>query len=236
MGGEAGGTSGSGGGTGANTSAASGGGGGSADTQRLEKWGSCWNRYYELQTEYFMSSTSRHILERLTQDYLWMRTLSSSSNNTLSTRKDQLSAVNKQFRTAFEASTSAIAPIVSTSTVGGGGSSSSSGMGAATAASTAPGGGSSASGKTRSGEGSSGAAYSQVRAEQGFAAMAVGGGGGSRKSSLSSSSDATAALATNPRTFELHKAVDQLATLALEEMCEQTLQRAKIQVFGGSMM
>ena len=44
---------------------------------RLEQWGSCWNRYYELEVEYYMSSTSRSILEQLTQDYLWMRTLCS---------------------------------------------------------------------------------------------------------------------------------------------------------------
>ena len=43
---------------------------------RLELWGSCWNRYYSLQVEYFMSSHARKVLEQLTQDYLWMRTLS----------------------------------------------------------------------------------------------------------------------------------------------------------------
>lgn len=39
---------------------------------RLEHWGSCWNRYYELSVEYYMSSTSRKILGDLTQNYLWM--------------------------------------------------------------------------------------------------------------------------------------------------------------------
>jgi len=34
---------------------------------RLEHWGSCWNRYYELGIEYYMSSTSRRVLEQLTQ-------------------------------------------------------------------------------------------------------------------------------------------------------------------------
>lgn len=43
---------------------------------RLELWGSCWNRYYALQVEYFMSSHARKVLEQLTQDYLWMRALS----------------------------------------------------------------------------------------------------------------------------------------------------------------
>lgn len=210
------------GGTGANSSSSSaGGGGGDFQTQRLERWGSCWNRYYELQTEYFMSSTSRDILERLTQDYLWMRTLSLRTSTT--TRKDQLSAVNKQFRTASNTSAAA-APIVSTV---GGSSGGGTGAAIAAAASTARGGGSSAA--TRSGEGSG--SYSQVRAEQGFAAMAVGGagagaGGGSKKSSSSSGA------ATNPRTVEFHKAVDQLASVAVQEICEQTLQRCKKEVFG----
>ena len=39
---------------------------------RLEHWGSCWNRYYQLQVEYYMSSTSRKVLQALTQNYLWI--------------------------------------------------------------------------------------------------------------------------------------------------------------------
>lgn len=51
-----------------------------SEQARLEQWGSCWNRYYELDVEYFMSSTARGILEQLTQDYLWMRTLGGNGN------------------------------------------------------------------------------------------------------------------------------------------------------------
>jgi len=40
---------------------------------RLERWGSCWNRYYELNVDYFMSDASRSILGDLTQNYLWMK-------------------------------------------------------------------------------------------------------------------------------------------------------------------
>jgi len=47
-----------------------------SEQTRLELWGSCWNRYYELKVEYFMSSHARHVLEQLTQDYLWIRTFS----------------------------------------------------------------------------------------------------------------------------------------------------------------
>jgi COP9 signalosome complex subunit 5 len=42
---------------------------------RLELWGSCWNRYYELEVEYYMSQASRNVLESLTKNYLWIRSL-----------------------------------------------------------------------------------------------------------------------------------------------------------------
>jgi hypothetical protein len=42
---------------------------------RLEHWGSCWNRYYELTVDYYMSSTSRFVLEALTSKYLWISNL-----------------------------------------------------------------------------------------------------------------------------------------------------------------
>lgn len=45
---------------------------------RIEIWGSCWNRYYELKLDYFMSRSARHVLEILNKNFLWMRTLGSS--------------------------------------------------------------------------------------------------------------------------------------------------------------
>lgn len=42
---------------------------------RLEKWGSCWNRYYELDLEYFMSKSARNVMNILTRNFLWMRKL-----------------------------------------------------------------------------------------------------------------------------------------------------------------
>eukprot|EP00529_Nitzschia_sp_RCC80_P024369 CAMPEP_0113498052 /NCGR_PEP_ID=MMETSP0014_2-20120614/30946_1 /TAXON_ID=2857 /ORGANISM="Nitzschia sp." /LENGTH=453 /DNA_ID=CAMNT_0000392009 /DNA_START=165 /DNA_END=1526 /DNA_ORIENTATION=+ /assembly_acc=CAM_ASM_000159 len=48
---------------------------------RLEHWGSCWNRYYELGVEYYMSSVSRQVLGDLTQNYLWMKGLQQLSTS-----------------------------------------------------------------------------------------------------------------------------------------------------------
>jgi len=42
---------------------------------RLEKWGSCWASYYELHVDYFMSKMSRTIMDGLTRNFLWIRTL-----------------------------------------------------------------------------------------------------------------------------------------------------------------
>ena len=52
-----------------------------SEQARLEHWGSCWNRYYELNVEYFMSQVSRATLERLTSNYLWMRNFQSTTDD-----------------------------------------------------------------------------------------------------------------------------------------------------------
>ena len=77
---------------------------------RLEHWGSCWNRYYELDIEYFMSRTSRKIMEQLTQNYLWIRKLSRPADNAA-----KLTACAKQFRTAVNNPSSSSATTMATS-------------------------------------------------------------------------------------------------------------------------
>jgi len=53
---------------------------------RLEKWGSCWSRYYELEVEYFMSKSARHVMNILTNNFLWMRNLGSTPSLESETR------------------------------------------------------------------------------------------------------------------------------------------------------
>ena len=55
-----------------------------SEKKRLEKWGSCWNRYYELRVEYYMSDASRSILGDLTQNYLWMKSFQRDTNESAS--------------------------------------------------------------------------------------------------------------------------------------------------------
>lgn len=45
------------------------------ERERLEKWGSCWSSYYELEVEYFIGGKGRGVMEGLGRDFLWMRTL-----------------------------------------------------------------------------------------------------------------------------------------------------------------
>mmetsp|Transcript_28606 Transcript_28606/g.37471 ORF Transcript_28606/g.37471 Transcript_28606/m.37471 type:complete len:386 (-) Transcript_28606:401-1558(-) len=48
------------------------------DTSRVERWGSCWNRYYCLEIDYFMSSLASDVMGVLTENFLWMHTLAST--------------------------------------------------------------------------------------------------------------------------------------------------------------
>ena len=86
---------------------------------RLEHWGSCWNRYYELDVEYFMSRVSRNVMERLTQDYLWMRTL---TRPTESSRTAALESAAKQYETAAATSANAAMTARATAAASGGSS------------------------------------------------------------------------------------------------------------------
>jgi COP9 signalosome complex subunit 5 len=37
------------------------------EKERLEKWGNCWSRYYELNVDYFMSHSARNVMDILTK-------------------------------------------------------------------------------------------------------------------------------------------------------------------------
>jgi COP9 signalosome complex subunit 5 len=41
------------------------------DAQRIALWGVCWNRYYALSVEYYMSNLSKDILEKLKNRFMW---------------------------------------------------------------------------------------------------------------------------------------------------------------------
>ena len=45
------------------------------EQERIAMWGAAWNRYYELNVEYFMSQSAKKVMSTLTQSFLWIRTL-----------------------------------------------------------------------------------------------------------------------------------------------------------------
>ncbi|DBA02884.1 TPA: hypothetical protein N0F65_005911 [Lagenidium giganteum] len=49
------------------------------DPTRIERWGSCWNRYYTLDVDYFTSTLGSQVVSVLSEEFLWMRTLSSNA-------------------------------------------------------------------------------------------------------------------------------------------------------------
>lgn len=57
------------------------------DKKRVEQWGACWNRYYKLDIEYFMSAQAKAVIGILSKNYLWMRTLGSTPMNELENRE-----------------------------------------------------------------------------------------------------------------------------------------------------
>jgi COP9 signalosome complex subunit 5 len=48
------------------------------DRVRVEKWGACWNRYYTIPIEYFMSNLSKDSLNKLSNKFLWEKPLTSA--------------------------------------------------------------------------------------------------------------------------------------------------------------
>jgi len=170
---------------------------------RLEQWGSCWNRYYELQVEYYMSSTSRSILEQLTQDYLWMRTLCSQKPQGESADKQctqRLRSIHKSLQTA-----AAVAASSSGSSISAG-----------------PGGTGRVFGQWAKGTTGGGAP-----AVTGGASNVAGGATGTSGGATSGTGGGSA-----PKKSDLSKAVQQLVDLASEELRETELQETKHHVFG----
>jgi len=56
------------------------------DARRVEVWGSCWHRYYQLDLEYYMSGQARAIVDVLNRSHLWVKTLSDSQRGDQSDR------------------------------------------------------------------------------------------------------------------------------------------------------
>lgn len=65
------------------------------ESKRLELWGSCWSRYYELGIEYYMSSHARKVLGQLTDEYLWIRSLTTTNEEVKKEYPERISKIKK---------------------------------------------------------------------------------------------------------------------------------------------
>jgi len=73
------------------------------DSKRVEQWGACWNRYYKLQIEFFMSSQAKTVIGILSKNYLWMRTLGSTPTNERENRERFSERVREQVQLKLDA-------------------------------------------------------------------------------------------------------------------------------------
>lgn len=73
------------------------------DSKRVELWGACWNRYYKLEIEYFMSPQAKAVIGILSKNFLWMRTLGSTPMLERENRErfsERVTAVSSKLETA----------------------------------------------------------------------------------------------------------------------------------------
>lgn len=59
----------------------------SDETTRVQLWGACWNRYYKLNTSFYMSSLSSNVLSTLKNNFLWSNALAQTPSLEPETRK-----------------------------------------------------------------------------------------------------------------------------------------------------
>lgn len=75
------------------------------DRIRVEKWGACWNRYYQLPIEYFMSNLAKNSLNQLSNKFLWEKPLVTTPLSTNEQLNDEINSIksidNKIHRLKF---------------------------------------------------------------------------------------------------------------------------------------
>ncbi|KAJ1459817.1 COP9 signalosome complex subunit 5A [Pelagophyceae sp. CCMP2097] len=73
------------------------------EAKRVERWGACWGRYYELTVEYFISEQAKIIIDVLNNSFLWTRTLGSTPMLEAETRQhvgERIATVTEKLETA----------------------------------------------------------------------------------------------------------------------------------------
>lgn len=64
------------------------------DRVRVEKWGACWNRYYQLPIEYFMSNLAKDSLNKLSNKFLWEKPFTTSVYQNQEFVQEEINQIN----------------------------------------------------------------------------------------------------------------------------------------------
>ena len=193
---------------------------------RLELWGSCWQSYYELEVEYFMSGGARNVMALLTKNFLWMRTLGTSGICEKEKRERYPERVGKAAERigTFETASDRSAGNVNVAGISGN-----------VLANIAAERGnmdvqSSSAGGTRGSRGASSSAKSNVGVAGG--SSTAGGGGGARGgASGGGKSSSTAGGAEDEDGGELGKACQAVVEIATEKLLGNIAQISKRELF-----
>ena len=65
------------------------------DRARVEKWGACWNRYYTLPIEYFMSNLAKDSLNKLSNKFLWEKPFTSNGFATAEHAQQEINKIDE---------------------------------------------------------------------------------------------------------------------------------------------
>ena len=74
----------------------------------MERWGSTWNRYYMMDTQYFMADLTKRMVDILAKNFTWISVLSVSLKNDVEYKAALASRINKIATTIENGSPAAI--------------------------------------------------------------------------------------------------------------------------------
>jgi len=74
----------------------------------MERWGSTWNRYYMMDTQYFMADLTKRMVDILAKNFTWISVLSVSLKNDVEYKAALATRINKIATTIENGSPAAI--------------------------------------------------------------------------------------------------------------------------------
>jgi len=57
-------------------------------SERLDKWGSCWRRYYQLETSFYISDLAESVIRRITENSFWKENFTNTLGGSKEAKKE----------------------------------------------------------------------------------------------------------------------------------------------------